>query len=144
MELNIDEIKKYLPHRDPFLFVDKVTDLNICKDIYGEITFNENLFFFKGHFPNRPVVPGVIIVESLAQLGGLLIYKSFEDELIGKDPALIAIDSAKFKSPTLPGDKLNIKAELLKSKLNIFKIKGQAFNNGKLIVEASITATVLK
>ncbi len=144
MELNIDEIKKYLPHRDPFLFVDKVTDLNICKDIYGEITFNENSFFFKGHFPNRPIVPGVIIVESLAQLGGLLIYKSFEDELIGKDPALIAIDSAKFKSPTLPGDKLNIKAELLKSKLNIFKIKGQAFNNGKLIVEASITATVLK
>ena len=57
---------------------------------------------------------------------------------------MIAIDSAKFKSPTLPGDKLNIKAELLKSKLNIFKIKGQAFNNGKLIVEASITATVLK
>ena len=85
MELTIDEIKKYLPHRDPFLFVDKVTDLNICKDIYGEITFNENLFFFKGHFPNRPIVPGVIIVESLAQLGGLLIYKSFEDELIGKE-----------------------------------------------------------
>ena len=114
MELNIDEIKKYLPHRDPFLFVDKVTDINIGNDIDGEITFNENFFFFKGHFPGKPIVPGVIIVESLAQLGGLLIYKSFEEDLLGKDPALIAIDSAKFKSPTLPGDKLNIKAELLK------------------------------
>ena len=144
MELNIDEIKKYLPHRDPFLFVDKVTDINIGNDIDGEITFNENFFFFKGHFPDKPIVPGVIIVESLAQLGGLLIYKSFEEDLLGKDPELFAIDSAKFKSPTLPGDKLNIKAELLKSKLNIFKIKGQAFKSGKLIVEANITATVLK
>ena len=82
MELNIDEIKKYLPHRDPFLFVDKVTDINIGNDIDGEITFNENFFFFKGHFPGKPIVPGVIIVESLAQLGGLLIYKSFEEDLL--------------------------------------------------------------
>ena len=97
MEFGLEEIKKYLPHREPFLFVDKVLTLNPGKDISGSIKFNDDSFFFKGHFPNRPVVPGVIIIESLAQLGGLLIYKSFEKDLLGKDPALIAVDSAKFK-----------------------------------------------
>ena len=144
MEFGLEEIKKYLPHREPFLFVDKVLTLNPGKDISGSIKFNDDSFFFKGHFPNRPVVPGVIIIESLAQLGGLLIYESFEKDLLGKDPALIAVDSAKFKSPTLPNEELDIRAELIKSKLNIFKISGKAYKEDKLIVEVGITATVLK
>jgi len=143
MFMNNEEIKKYLPHREPFLFVDTVTKLNNEKNIEGTVTFPSNSFFLEGHFPERPIVPGVIIVESLAQLGGILIYKSFEKDLIGKDPALIAIEAAKFKKPTLPEEKLIIKAELVKSKLNIFKIYAEAYNDDILAVSSNITATVL-
>lgn len=143
MILDKDDIKSLLPHRDPFLFVDSIIDINLKEDITGLIKFPEDSYFFLGHFPGRPVVPGVIIIESLAQLGGVLIYKSFEKDLVGKDPALVGVDSVKFKNPTLPNEQLTIKATLLKNKLNIFKLNTQAYKNDKLVVEANITATVL-
>ena len=143
MNLDKDDIKKYLPHREPFLFVDEILDFRNEESIKAKVTFDENSFFFKGHFPNRPIVPGVIIVESMAQVGGILIYKSFEDSLLGKDPALIGIDNVKFKSPTLPNETLIIEAFLVRKKLNIFKISAKAFKNDKLIAEADITATAL-
>ena len=143
MILDKDDIKSLLPHREPFLFVDSISNINLRQDITGLIKFPEDSYFFKGHFPDRPVVPGVIIIESLAQLGGVLIYKSFEEDLVGKDPALVSVDSAKFKSPTLPNEELTIKATLMKNKLNIFKLNTQAYKNDKLVVEANITATVL-
>ena len=143
MILNKDDIKSLLPHREPFLFVDSISNINLKQDITGLIKFPEDSYFFKGHFPDRPVVPGVIIIESLAQLGGVLIYKSFEEDLVGKDPALVSVDSAKFKNPTLPNEELTIKATLMKNKLNIFKLNTQAYKNDKLVVEANITATVL-
>lgn len=143
MILNKDDIKSLLPHREPFLFVDSISNINLRQDITGLIKFPEDSYFFKGHFPDRPVVPGVIIIESLAQLGGVLIYKSFEEDLVGKDPALVSVDSAKFKNPTLPNEELTIKATLMKNKLNIFKLNTQAYKNDKLVVEANITATVL-
>jgi len=143
MILDKDDIKSLLPHREPFLFVDSISNINLKQDITGLIKFPEDSYFFKGHFPDRPVVPGVIIIESLAQLGGVLIYKSFEEDLVGKDPALVSVDSAKFKNPTLPNEELTIKATLMKNKLNIFKLNTQAYKNDKLVVEANITATVL-
>ena len=143
MILDKDDIKSLLPHREPFLFVDSISNINLKQDITGLIKFPEDSYFFKGHFPDRPVVPGVIIIESLAQLGGVLIYKSFEADLVGKDPALVSVDSAKFKNPTLPNEELTIKATLMKNKLNIFKLNTQAYKNDKLVVEANITATVL-
>ena len=143
MILDKDDIKSLLPHREPFLFVDSIININLKQDITGLIKFPEDSYFFKGHFPDRPVVPGVIIIESLAQLGGVLIYKSFEEDLVGKDPALVSVDSAKFKNPTLPNEELTIKATLMKNKLNIFKLNTQAYKNDKLVVEANITATVL-
>jgi len=143
MILDKDDIKSLLPHREPFLFVDSISNINLKQDITGLIKFPEDSYFFKGHFPDRPVVPGVIIIESLAQLGGVLIYKSFEEDLVGKDPALVSVDSEKFKNPTLPNEELTIKATLMKNKLNIFKLNTQAYKNDKLVVEANITATVL-
>tara|TARA_B100001971_G_C18133722_1_gene506323 strand:+ start:622 stop:1056 length:435 start_codon:yes stop_codon:yes gene_type:complete len=143
MNLNREEIQKYLPHRDPFLFVDEVFYLEKGESIKAKVMFKDDSFFFKGHFPGRPIVPGVIIVESMAQVGGILIYKSFEDSSLGKDPALVGINNVRFKAPTLPNDTLIIEASLVKKKLNIFKISTKAFKDDKLIVEADITATVL-
>ena len=143
MLLNKDEIKRYIPHREPFLFVDQVFELNIGKSIKGKVSFDEESYFFEGHFPGNPVVPGVIIVEAMAQLGGVLIYKSFESDLLGLTPALVGIDNVKFKAPTLPNDELVLETVLVKNKLNIFKLSSKAFNNNKLVVQADITATIM-
>ena len=143
MILDKEEIKNYIPHREPFLFVDEVVELIPEKSITANVTFSEDDFFFKGHFPGNPVVPGVIIVEAMAQAGGVLIYKSYEDKLLGLTPALVGINNVKFKLPTLPGDKLRIETILVKSKLNIFKLSAKAFNNDKLVVQADITATIM-
>ena len=143
MILDKDQIKKYIPHREPFLFVDEVVELIPEESITANVTFHEDSFFFEWHFPDNPVVPGVIIVEAMAQAGGVLIYKSFESKLLGLTPALVGINNVKFKAPTFPGDKLRIETILVKSKLNIFKLSAKAFNNDKLVVQADITATIM-
>ena len=144
MNLNREQIQKYLPHRDPFLFVDEIIDFESAHSIKALVSFKEDSFFFKGHFPGRPVLPGVIIVESMAQVGGVLIYASFEEEFLGKSPALVGIDNVKFKSPTLPDEQLTIETFLVKRKLGIFKLSAKAYKNSELVVEADITATILK
>ena len=140
--MDVNQIMKLLPHRPPFLFVDKIIEISESHIIgLKNVTMNED--FFKGHFPGNPVVLGVIIVEAMAQVGGILIYKSFESKLLGLTPALVGIDNVKFKAPTVPGDKLTIEATLIKKKLNIFKLSAQAFNLDKLVVQSNITATVM-
>ena len=143
MILSKEEIKRYIPHREPFLFVDEVIDFDSEKSIKATVTFDKDAYFFKGHFPDNPVVPGVIIVEAMAQAGGVLIYKSFEESLLGLTPALVGIDKVKFKSPTLPGNMLVMETVLVKRKLNIFKLSAKAYNDEKLVVQADITATVM-
>tara|TARA_B100001996_G_scaffold275398_1_gene216121 strand:- start:1244 stop:1681 length:438 start_codon:yes stop_codon:yes gene_type:complete len=144
MILDKDEIKKYIPHREPFLFVDKIIELDLEKSIKGSVAFSKDSYFFQGHFPDNPVVPGVIIVEAMAQVGGVLIYKSFEEDLVGLSPALVGIDNVKFKAPTLPDDELIIETVLVKKKLNIFKLSSKAYNRDNLVVQAEITATILR
>jgi 3-hydroxyacyl-[acyl-carrier-protein] dehydratase len=141
--LSKEEIKRYIPHREPFLFVDEVIDFDSEKSIKATVTFDKDAYFFKGHFPDNPVVPGVIIVEAMAQAGGVLIYKSFEESLLGLTPALVGIDKVKFKSPTLPGNMLVMETVLVKRKLNIFKLSAKAYNDEKLVVQADITATIM-
>lgn len=143
MILSKEEIKRYIPHREPFLFVDEVIDFDSEKSIKATVTFDKDAYFFKGHFPDNPVVPGVIIVEAMAQAGGVLIYKSFEESLLGLTPALVGIDKVKFKSPTLPGNMLVMETVLVKRKLNIFKLSAKAYNDEKLVVQADITATIM-
>ncbi|MCC6866103.1 MAG: bifunctional UDP-3-O-[3-hydroxymyristoyl] N-acetylglucosamine deacetylase/3-hydroxyacyl-ACP dehydratase [Ignavibacteria bacterium] len=142
---DINAIKKMLPHRYPFLLVDKVVDLEIGKRIVGvkNVTINEP--FFQGHFPQKPVMPGVLIVEAMAQTGGLLILNFF-DSYDGKLAYFTSIDKAKFRKQVIPGDQLFFDVEVTDRKRNIFKLKAKAFKNsinGELAAEAELMCAII-
>ncbi len=133
----IHEIMKFLPHRYPFLLVDRIVELEPDKRIVGlkNVTINEP--FFQGHFPGAPVMPGVLIVEAMAQVAGVMIYRDLPD----KEKKLIyftGIESAKFRRPVLPGDQLQIEMELLNRRSNFGKMRGRATVEGKLAAEAVV------
>jgi beta-hydroxyacyl-ACP dehydratase FabZ len=131
----IHEIMRILPHRYPFLLVDRIVELEPDKRIVGlkNVTINEP--FFQGHFPGAPVMPGVLIIESMAQVGGVMIYRDLPD----REKKLIyftGIESAKFRRPVLPGDQLRIEMEMLNRRSNFGKMQGRATVDGKLVAEA--------
>ncbi len=131
----ITDIMKFLPHRYPFLLVDKIIELEPEKRIVGlkNVTINEQ--FFQGHFPGAPVMPGVLIIEAMAQTAGVMIYRDLPD----RDTKLIyfsGIESAKFRRPVLPGDQLRIEMEMLQRRNNFGKMQGRALVDGKLAAEA--------
>jgi len=133
----IAEIMKFLPHRYPFLLVDKILELEPDKRIVGlkNVTINEQ--FFQGHFPGAPVMPGVLIIESMAQVAGVLIYRDLPD----KENKLIyfsGIERAKFRRPVLPGDQLLVEMQLLNRRNNFGKMQGRAMVDGKLAAEAVV------
>jgi UDP-3-O-[3-hydroxymyristoyl] N-acetylglucosamine deacetylase/3-hydroxyacyl-[acyl-carrier-protein] dehydratase len=142
---DINAIKKMLPHRYPFLLVDKVVEMEVGKRIVGvkNVTFNEP--FFQGHFPQKPVMPGVLIIEAMAQTGGILLL-SLLDNYEGKIAYFTSIDKAKFRKQVIPGDQLFFDVEILDRKRNIFKLKGKAFKNsikGELAAEAEIMTAIV-
>jgi beta-hydroxyacyl-ACP dehydratase FabZ len=133
----VNEIMRFLPHRYPFLLVDRIVELEADKRIVGlkNVTINEP--FFQGHFPGAPVMPGVLIIEAMAQVAGVMIYRDLPD----KDKKLIyftGIESAKFRRPVLPGDQLRIEMELLNRRNNFGKMQGRATVDGKLASEAIV------
>ena len=138
-ELDIHEILEHLPHRYPFLLIDRVTDIEPGKSLtgYKNVTFNEP--YFPGHFPQRPVMPGVLILEALAQATGILAFRT-----IGKKPDgsslyyFVGIDNARFKQPVEPGDKLELHVEFIKEKRNIWKFVGTASVDGKVVCSADL------
>src|SRR5210317_1569698 len=140
MELNTLDIMKLLPHRYPFLLVDRVTEFEAGKGIVGQknVTINEPCFL--GHFPDHPIMPGVLILEAMAQVGG--VYAILAKE-VGENqvPYFVGIDKAKFRKPVLPGDVLCLKLELLKVRRGIYNFKGTATVEGKLVAEAELKAT---
>lgn len=141
---DIDDIKKMLPHRYPFLFVDKIIEMNEGKRIVGvkNVTINEP--FFQGHFPQKPIMPGVLIIEAMAQTGGVLLF-SMLDNNSNKLAYFTSIDRAKFRKPVIPGDQLFFVVEIMDRKRNIFKLKGKAFKNGldgELAAEAEIMTAI--
>lgn len=141
---DIDAIKKMLPHRYPFLLVDKVISLEVGKKIVGVKNVTVNEPFFKGHFPQKPIMPGVLIIEALAQTGGILIFTEIE----GSNEKLAyftSIDKAKFRKPVIPGDQLFLEVELIGKRRNIFRFKAKAYKNsiqGELAAEAEIMTAV--
>jgi 3-hydroxyacyl-[acyl-carrier-protein] dehydratase/UDP-3-O-[3-hydroxymyristoyl] N-acetylglucosamine deacetylase/3-hydroxyacyl-[acyl-carrier-protein] dehydratase len=140
--LNIEDILKSLPHRYPFLLVDRVLSLEKGKSIVAlkNVTYNEE--FFQGHFPDIRIMPGVLIVEALAQAGGILLYHSIPNP--DKKFVLFSkIDNMKFRKPVVPGDQLRLECELIKFKGRFFWLHGKAFVEGEVAVEGDMLASAL-
>ncbi len=144
MTMDITEIQRLLPHRYPFLLVDRVTEIDPGKKLvaYKNVTANEE--FFNGHFPGHPVMPGVLMLEALAQACALLAYKSQNLNPTEWVVYLMAIDGAKFRKPVVPGDRLVLTAEVLRHKSAVWKQRGVATVDGAMVVEAEFLATVVK
>ena len=141
MILDINQIQKILPHRPPFLLIDRIIELEPKKRIVGlkNVTMNEP--FFVGHFPNFPVMPGVLIIEAMAQTGGVL---ALQDETIGSDKLVLfaAIEEAKFRHPVVPGDQLRLELEVLQRHTTFARMKGKALVDGKLVAEAILICKI--
>jgi 3-hydroxyacyl-[acyl-carrier-protein] dehydratase len=141
--LDIQAIMGMLPHRYPFLLVDRVLEIEPGVRIraYKNVTFNEN--FFQGHFPGQPIMPGVLIMEALAQAGGIFVIKSLDITAGDKLFLFTGIDAAKFRRPVVPGDQLMLEANVLKHKLNIWKMQGRATVDGQLVAEGVFSAAIV-
>lgn len=135
--MDTEEIKKIIPHRDPFLFVDEVTDIRE-NYISGFKKVSADEPHFRGHFPNRPIMPGVLIIESLAQLAAIYIMR--DPQWYGKTPLFLGIDRVRFRKPVLPGDLLKVEVKILHSRGGIFKLEGIASVNDNTVCEAVFLA----
>lgn len=142
MSLDINEIMKIIPHRYPFLLVDRIEELVPGKRVVGlkNVTINEP--FFAGHFPQAPVMPGVLILEAIAQVGAVLVLKDLPDRN-DKLVYFVAIDSAKFRRPVLPGDQLRIEVTVESMRSKFGKMRGEASVDGKLAAETQVTYAVV-
>ena len=142
--LDKEEIKKFIPHREPFLFIDQLKDIKKLKCATGIKTFTLNDDFFKGHFPEQSVVPGVILVETMAQTAAALIAYSIKEETFDKIVYLMNIDNAKFRKPVFPNQTIFIKVNALRSKGRVWKFEGLIENdNLEIIAEAKWCATIM-
>jgi len=142
-QTDIQEIMRLLPHRYPFLLIDRVLSCEAGKEIVAlkNVTINEP--FFGGHFPNFPVMPGVLIIEAMAQASALLAFKTFDITRADNNVFyFVGIDDARFKRPVTPGDQLIIKAQILRNIKGIWKFTGQAFVDDKLVSEAALMCTM--
>lgn len=139
--IDINEVLKILPHRYPFLLVDRVVEFEAGKKAKGikNVTINEP--FFQGHFPGHPIMPGVLIVEAMAQVGGILAFKS--TGVANKAVYFMGIDKARFRKPVLPGDRLELTLEVVKQRGAIWAFRGEAIVDGNLVSEAELMATIV-
>lgn len=139
-QLDIQGILNILPHRYPFVMVDRITEIRLGESItgYKNVTMNEN--FFQGHFPSQPVMPGVLILEGMAQAGAILAYVT-EEELSSKLVYFAGIDGVKFRQKVVPGDRLEYVLTVSKRKSRFWKMDGKAYVDGRLVAEAELMAT---
>lgn len=141
--IDINEIKNYIPHRYPFLLVDRILELEVGKRVVGlkNVTVNEP--FFPGHFPRSPVMPGVLIIEALAQTAAVLAFKTDGNQLDENSMVYFAsVDNVRFKRPVVPGDQLIMEAEIVRTIRNIWKFKGVARVDGEVATEAEFMCAI--
>jgi len=138
--MNIKDIQNLLPHRYPFLMVDRIVEIEPEKRAVGikNVTINEE--FFQGHFPGNPIMPGVLIIEALAQVAGILAFQSGASE--GRSVYFLSIEKAKFRRPVVPGDQLRLEVSIVQSRGNVWKFSGNALVEDKIAAEAEFTAMV--
>ncbi len=141
MLMDVNDIMKILPHRYPFLLVDRIVELEHGKRCVGlkNVTINEP--FFQGHFPGHPVMPGVLIIEAMAQVAGIMAYQASDDTTKKKVSYFMSIDSAKFRKPVFPGDQLRIEIETTMNRRGIWGVNGKAYVGDTLVTEAALKAT---
>jgi UDP-3-O-[3-hydroxymyristoyl] N-acetylglucosamine deacetylase/3-hydroxyacyl-[acyl-carrier-protein] dehydratase len=142
MEMDITEILSFLPHRYPMLMVDRIVESEPGKRIVGikNVTINEP--FFQGHFPGHPIMPGVLIVEAMAQVGGMLMMGAVE-KAQDKVVYFMSLDRVKFRRPVVPGDQLRLEVEFLRLRDKTCQMRGEAFVEGTKVAEANMMAAVV-
>ena len=140
--IDVREIMKIIPHRYPFLLVDRIESLKEGEEIVGikNVTINEP--FFAGHFPGNPIMPGVLIIEAMAQVGGVLAFHSSPKEWAGSLVYFMGIDKVRFRKPVVPGDQLRLKLTTIRQKQKVFKMRGEAYVGGTLVAEAELMAVI--
>jgi len=142
MILDSVEIQKLLPHRYPFLMVDAILEVERLKRIVGIKNVSMNEYYFQGHFPGRPVMPGVMIIEAMAQTGGLLLLLDIPDRA-NKLLFFVAVDGARFRRPVVPGDQLRIECNVLAWRGDFCKLEGKATVNGELAAEGTVMCKMI-
>jgi beta-hydroxyacyl-ACP dehydratase FabZ len=137
------EIQDVLPHRYPFLLVDRILELELGKRVVGikNVTMNEP--FFPGHFPGHPIMPGVLIIEAMAQVGGFLLMQSLDARAEKKVMYFTGIDKARFRKPVVPGDQVRFELEILQLRRQVCRMRGEAYVDGKLVAEAELSSVVV-
>ena len=144
---SVTDIQKILPHRYPFLLVDRITALEAGKSIEGYKNISISEPVFQGHFPEHPIYPGVMIIEGMAQAGGVLAFKSMDEEgqkdTENKVVYFMSIDKAKFRAPVTPGDKLVYRLSVIRNKGAVWQLDGKAYVDDKLVAEAELKAMIV-
>ena len=142
-DIDYAEVSRLIPHRYPFLLVDRAEDYRPHQSIIGIKCVTNNEPFFQGHFPNNPVMPGVLIVEAIAQTGAVLMSKSLNADVTGKTIFFMSLDNCRFRQPVRPGDVLRMYVEVLRARSDVFKFKGRALVGEKVAAEAEFAAMVV-
>jgi len=143
IEIDINRVMQMIPHRYPMLMIDRVKDVitNVSAVGIKNVSINEN--FFQGHFPQRPVMPGVLIIEAMAQTAAVLVVHTLGPAAEGKLVYFMSVDDARFRKPVMPGDQAHIHVSKLQHRRNVWKFRGEARVNGRLCAEATFAAMIL-